>query len=35
MFKYVFLDKSNFEEIKKRNLFCIKILNRIEKLIND
>ena len=34
MFKYVFLDKSNFEENKKKS-FCIKILNRIEKLIND
>ena len=35
MFKYVFLDKSNFTKNEKRNLFCIKILNRIEKLIND
>ena len=35
MFKYAFLDKSNFEDNKKRSLFCVKILNQIEKLIND
>ena len=35
MFKYAFSDKSNFKDNKKRSLFCIKILNRIEKLIND
>ena len=35
LFKYAFLDKSNFEDNKKRSLFCVKILNQIEKLIND
>ncbi len=35
MFKHVFLYKSEFKENKERSLFCVKMLNRIEKIIND
>ncbi len=35
MFKYVFFNKSKFKENKERSLFCVKMINKIEKLIND
>lgn len=35
MFKHVFLYKSEFKENKERSLYCVKMLNRIEKIMND
>ena len=35
MFKNLFLDKSKLNENKERSLFCVKMLNQIEKVFNE
>ena len=35
MFNDLFLDKSKIDKNRERTLFCIKILNRIEKKFNE